>query len=91
MTKDLLFFKNKERKTRSEVADFLHQLAEKVSDGKVQLRQGQDEVFLDLPSNVILEVEVKDKEKGRRGIQHKLEIELKWYDGDDGEKPLELG
>ncbi len=91
MGKDLILFKNKEHKSRNEVSDFLRQLADKVSDGKVQLRQGQEEVILDLPENIIMEVEVKDKEKAKKGIQHQLEIEIKWYDNSDERGPIELG
>ncbi|MDG5766908.1 amphi-Trp domain-containing protein [Balneolales bacterium ANBcel1] len=83
-------FKSKELKTRQEAADFLHQLAEKVAGGKVQIMQNTEEVFLNLPEEVILEVEVKNKEKGRRGMQQKLELEIKWYEGGQGYGPTEI-
>lgn len=91
MAKDLILFKNKEHKTRQQVSDFLRELAEKVSDGNVQLKQRQEYVSLQLPENIIMEVEVKDKDKARRGIQHQLEIEIKWYDNSDENGPTELG
>ncbi len=91
MAKDLILFKNKEHKTRQQVSDFLRELAEKVSDGNVQLKQSQEYVSLQLPENIIMEVEVKDKDKARRGIQHQLEIEIKWYDNSDESGPTELG
>ena len=90
MGRDIELFKSKERKGRQEVAEFLRQLADKVAAGSLVLRQGQDEVNLELPENVILEVEVEDVQKRKKGVQHKLEIELKWYDNDDAGGPLEL-
>ncbi len=90
MGREFELFRSKERKGRQEVADFLHQLADKVASGSLVLKQGQDEVTLQLPENVILEVEVEEEQKRKKGLQHKLEIELKWYDNDDAGGPLEL-
>jgi len=39
---------------------------------------------------LILEVQVEDEDKGTKGIQHSLEVEIKWFD-DEQEGPLELG
>jgi amphi-Trp domain-containing protein len=90
MGREIELFKSKERKGRQEVAEFLRQLADKVAAGSLVLKQGRDEVTLQLPENVILEVEVEDEQKRKKGVQHKLEIELKWYDNDDAGGPLEL-
>lgn len=84
MGKETRLFKSEERKNRSEVSEFLHQLADRVSKGQVVLSQGQEEITLALPQNLVLEVQVEDEDKGARGIQHSLEVELKWYDDDQG-------
>ena len=89
MGRETKLFKSEERKTRTDVSHFLHQLAEKISEGKVILSQGDEEVVLELPQNLILELQVEDEEKGRKGIQHSLEVEIKWFDNDQ-EGPLEL-
>lgn len=91
MGKETRLFKSEERKNRSEVSAFLHQLADKIEMGQVVLRQGQEELALQLPNNVILEVQVEDEDKKRKGIQHSLEVEIKWFDGDDQGGALELG
>ena len=46
---------------------------------------------LDLPHNLILEIQVEDEDKKRKGIQHSLEIEIKWFEGDAAGGLLELG
>ena len=89
MGKETRLFKSEERKSRSEVSAFLHQLAEKIEVGQVVLRQGQEEIALQLPFNLILEVQVEDEDKRAKGIQHSLEVEIKWFDNDQG-GPLEL-
>ena len=89
MGKETRLFKSEERKSRSDLSDFVHQLADKISEGQVVLRQGQEEITLQLPQSLILEVQVEDEDKGAKGIQHSLEVEIKWFD-DEQEGPLEL-
>ncbi len=90
MGREIELFKSKERKDRQEVAEFLRLLAEKVASGSIVLKQGQEEVTVQLPDVLQLEVEVEDEQKSKKGLQHKLEIELKWYDNDSAGGPLEL-
>jgi amphi-Trp domain-containing protein len=91
MGKERRLFKSEEKKSLNEVSAFLREVAERLSSGQIILRQGQEEITLTLPSNLILEVQVEDEDKGRSGIQHSLEIEIKWFDGDDRGGSLELG
>jgi amphi-Trp domain-containing protein len=90
MGKEIRLFKSEEQITRSGLSTFLHQLADKISAGEVVLRQGDEELMLQIPQNLILEVQVEDEDKAARGIQHSLEVEIKWSDDDRG-GPLELG
>jgi amphi-Trp domain-containing protein len=90
MGRETRLFKSEERKSRSELSAFVHQLADKISEGQVVLRQGQEEITLQLPQSLILEVQVEDEDKGPKGIQHSLEVEIKWFDDEQG-GPLELG
>ncbi len=91
MGKETRLFKSEERKNRSEVAAFLRQIAEKIESGQVILRQGEEELVLELPGDLILEVQVEDEDKKSKGIQHSLELEIKWYDHDPSGGALELG
>jgi amphi-Trp domain-containing protein len=90
MGREVRLFKSEERKTRSDASEFLHQLADKIAQGQIVLRQGQEELSLQLPANLILEIQVEDEDKKSKGTQHSLEIELKWFDDETG-GPLELG
>ncbi|MCP4538818.1 MAG: amphi-Trp domain-containing protein [Chloroflexi bacterium] len=91
MGKETRLFKSEERKSRTDVSAFLHQLADKIAEGQVVLRQGQEEITLQLAHNLILEIQVEDEDKKRKGIQHSLEVEIKWFDDDASGGPLELG
>lgn len=91
MGKETRLFKSEERMSRPDVSAFLRQLADKLANGQVVLRQGQEELTLTPPQNLILEVQVEDEDKGAKGVQHSLEVEIKWFDGDDRGEPLQLG
>lgn len=91
MGRETRLFKSEERMSRENVSAFLHQLADKLSEGQVVLRQGAEEITLGVPHNLILEIQVEDEDKKRKGIQHSLEVEIKWFDDDSPGGPLELG
>ena len=91
MGRETRLFKSEERHSRSQVSQFLHQIADKIKTGQVVLRQGQEALTLAIPTNLILEVQVEDEDKKSKGVQHSLEIEIKWFDDDGADGPLELG
>jgi len=91
MGRETRLFKSEERHSRSQVSQFLHQIADKIETGQVVLRQGQEALTLAIPTNLILEVQVEDEDKKSKGVQHSLEIEIKWFDDDGADGPLELG
>ena len=91
MGKETRLFKSEERKSKADVSEFLHKIAEKIAGGEVVLRRGQEELVLNIPPYLILEVQVEDENKKSKGIQHSLEIEIKWFDDDKQSGPLELG
>lgn len=92
MGREVRLFKSEEKMGRDGVTAFLRQLADKIDGGQVTLRQGAEELTLALPQNLVLEIQVEDENKRRRGIQHSLEVEIKWFDVKEGEAvgPLEL-
>jgi amphi-Trp domain-containing protein len=91
MGKEVKLFKSEERKSRSEVSAFLAELSKKLGTGTVILQQGKEELTLAIPESLILEIQVEDEKKGKRGIQHSLEVEIKWFDNDKGGGSLKLG
>ena len=68
MGKETRLFKSEERKSRSDVSEFLHQLADRISKGQAVLSQGQEEIILQLPQSLILEVQVEDEDKDRKSV-----------------------
>lgn len=81
MGREIKLFKSEEKKQRSEICAFLHAIADKIDQGVVELKQSTDSITLEIPEVAILEVQVEEEQKGRKGIQHSLELEIKWYEG----------
>lgn len=90
MGKETRLFKSQEKKNRADVSTFLHQLADKVSQGTIILSKGSDELTLQIPEDLTLEIQVENEEKKKKGVQHSLEVEIKWFDNSDGPTNLEL-
>jgi amphi-Trp domain-containing protein len=82
MGNETVLFKSEERKGVGEIAAFLRQLADKVEQKSVILRQGTDEITLTLPESMILEIKAEE-EQGRSGPKRSLEIELEWTEGSE--------
>jgi len=59
--------KSQQRKNRQEASAFLTQLANKITTGQVVLRKGQEGISLNLPYNLVLEIQVVDEDKKKRG------------------------
>lgn len=91
MGKEVRLFKSEERMNRDDTSAFLHQLADKLAEGNIILRQGSEEINLTIPHNLILEIQVEDEDKISKGVKHSLELEIKWFDEDAQSGPLELG
>lgn len=81
MAREIKLFKSEEKKSRAEISAFLREMADKLDTGSVTLRQGDKDLTLVIPGTLILEVQVEEEDKGGRGLQHSLELEIKWHDG----------
>ena len=90
MAKKSVLIKNEKRMARGEAAAFLRQLADKLESGQIHMVQGNREVALDVPAQVMLEVQVDDKPKRQKGTKRSLEVEIEWYTGADGEPSANL-
>ena len=90
MSKEAVLFKSEEKMDVPSVSDFLRELADKLAEGQVILRQGTQEIEVSVPKSVVLELKVEEERKKGR-TQQSLEIELSWFEGDDAQGPVVLG
>ncbi len=89
MGKEIVLFNSEEHTDAQRVAAFLRELADKVSGGEVRLVKGDEELTLQLPQKLVLEVKAEEEAKGSR-TKRSLEVEIEWTDGED-EGVLSLG
>jgi amphi-Trp domain-containing protein len=91
MAKKTKLFRHKTYKTKEEVSEFLQELGQKIGEGEVVLKQTPDDLILDMPQHLSLNVKVNKKNKKVKGTRHKMTISLSWYDSDHRDDPLALG
>jgi len=72
------------------VAAFLRELADKVAEGRVVLISGAEELALELPQSVVLEIKAEEEAKKNK-IKRSLEVEIEWIPGDQGGEGVTLG
>ena len=90
MGKEVVLFSSEEPYDRKDVAGFLRQLADKLDQGRVILRQGKEEVILDIPNRIVLELKAEEEFKKKK-TQRTLEVEIEWIVGDEAGGPVSLG
>ncbi|MFP4395283.1 MAG: amphi-Trp domain-containing protein [Anaerolineales bacterium] len=88
--KKRVLFKSKERRDLQSISAFMHQLADKLAEGEVLLRQGADEVAVAVPDNLQLSLKVKEKVKKSK-TKHTFKITLKWVDDETSGGVVTLG
>ena len=90
MGKETVLFSSEEKTDTQRVAAFLHQLADKILEGELRLKQGDEEIVTEIPKRLVLEVKLEDEAKKQR-VKRGLEIELEWYVGESDPGGVSLG
>ena len=81
MGRETVLFKSEEKKASSDIANTLRQIADKIDEGTMILKQGAEEITLEFPENMILELKIEE-EQGKR-LKKSFEIELQWVVGEE--------
>ena len=90
MGKEIVLFESEEKRSIGDVSDFLRQLADKLEQNQVILRQGEEEIEVTVPNQVTLELKVEEETK-KKGTQRSLEVEIEWMEGDESGGAVTLG
>jgi len=90
--KEIVLMNSEERLDRSSVSAFLRELADKLDTGTITLKQAGEQLDLEVPEQVVLEVKAEEETKSK-GTQRSLEIEIEWMlgDGDFAKQGITLG
>jgi amphi-Trp domain-containing protein len=80
-----VILKSEEKKSRSEIVEFLTEIAQRIDKGIIKLIQAEESVELLIPEELTLEIKVEEKIKQNRPRKIQLEIELEWSEGEKEE------
>lgn len=81
MGKETVLFKSEEKKASSDIANTLRQIADKIDAGIMSLQKGPEEITIEFPKNMVIELKIEE-ELGR-SRKKSFEIELEWALGDE--------
>ena len=81
MGRETVLFKSEEKKGSSDIANALRQIADKIDTGTMTLQQGSEEITIEFPKSMVLELKIEE-EQGKR-LKKSFEIELEWIIGDE--------
>ncbi len=82
MGRETVLFKSEEKKASSDIANTLRQIADKIDDITMILKQGSEEITLEFPKNMVLELKIEE-EQGKERLKRSFEIELEWIMGEE--------
>jgi amphi-Trp domain-containing protein len=82
MGRETVLFKTEEKKTAGEISQTLRLIADRIDAGAMTLSQGENEVTVEFPSTMEIQLKVEE-EQGTR-LKKKFEVELEWIPGTDG-------
>lgn len=80
MGRETILFKSEEKKNASEIAETLRVIADRIEKGQMTLKAGEEEVVIDFPGQMVLELKAEE-EQGRK-LKKSFEIELEWVPGE---------
>jgi amphi-Trp domain-containing protein len=81
MGMETVLFKSQEQKSAGDIAATLRQIADKVDAGTLTLKTGDEDIRIEFPKTMILELKVEE-EQGKK-LKKSLEIELEWIVGEE--------
>ncbi len=90
MGKEVVLFESEEKADRGRVVAFLRELADRIEQNNVVLKQAGEETPVDIPDNVELEVKFEEEHESS-GKEYSLEVEIEWPEGGEAGGGVSLG
>lgn len=74
-----MLFNNKSLKKSTDLAGFLHTIADKIADKKIVIQENGNEICIELPEELMLHIKAKEV-ASKKGVKHSVTIKFKWMD-----------
>ncbi len=91
MGTEVVLFESEEKADRARVCAFLRDLADRIEQNNVVLRRGDEEVTVDIPDMMELEVKFEEETSSSGAKEYELEVELEWPEGGESGGSVSLG
>ena len=78
MSEEETLYESESLRTVPEVIDFIRQLAHWLEDRRIIFPHGEETMELQIPDEVVLEIEVEEEDAGPNRLKRSLEIEIEW-------------
>lgn len=75
-----IMYKSEQQMSRSQLAAFLRDMADRIENQNLVLKSNGQEATVEIPEQVELEVEYQSKQKAA-GPRYELELEVEWGSG----------
>lgn len=73
-------YESEAQRTTAEVIEFLEQLARWLGDGRLGFERDGETVWIAVPEEVELEIELEEEDAGTNLVKRSLEIEIMWME-----------
>lgn len=80
MGEERTLYESESRRSMEEVIEFLQQLSQWLGDRTITFEEGDRTVVVKLPDDVVLEIEIEEEDRGKKGVKRSLEIEIEWVE-----------
>lgn len=77
MSSKTVLYESKDARLRYDVAVALHNIADSLAEGTLQIKDGFGSVSVSVDNEIKFEIEVQEKVKSH-GVKRSVEIELEW-------------
>lgn len=78
MGEERTLYESETKRSIPEVVDFLQQFAQWISEQQLTVDQGEGTLVVDIPDNVVLEIEIEEEDDGTGQVKRSVEIEIEW-------------
>ncbi|MDX1662907.1 MAG: amphi-Trp domain-containing protein [Candidatus Promineifilaceae bacterium] len=85
MSEEKTLYESESYRTVPEVIEFFRQLAHWLEDRRIIFPHGEEEIVIEIPDEVVLEIELEEEDAGVNRIERSLEIEIEWTEDTSAE------
>ena len=80
MGEERTLYESESRRTIPDVINFLQELVHWLGDRRLAFDDGGETIVIELPHEVVLEIEIEEEDEGENQVKRSLEIEIGWIE-----------